>query len=176
MTNGAARLRLRPYTAHDEAAAREGNEVMKKEGSRLLFYLEEGMSWDRWLTLIDQHRRRLNLSVGVVPATQLAADVDGVIVGSTRVRFSLNKELERTGGHVGYGVLPAHRGRGYATEMLRQGLVIARSQGVERVLVTCLDDNLASKRVIEKCGGELEGVIEIDGPTGPQTLRRYWLT
>ena len=167
-------MRLRPYAHDDETPAREANEVMKADGSRLLFYLDDGVTWDQWLKKIDEHRRRLSLSVGIVPATQLVADVDDVIVGSARIRFSLNKELERTGGHIGYGVLPAHRRRGYATEILRQALIIARSQGVSRVLVTCLDDNVGSACVIEKCGGVLEDVIDID--EGSRRLRRYWFT
>jgi predicted acetyltransferase len=167
-------LRLRPYAHDDETPAREANEVMKADGSRLLFYLDDGVTWDQWLKKIDEHRRRLSLSVGIVPATQLVADVDDVIVGSARIRFSLNKELERTGGHIGYGVLPAHRRRGYATEILRQALIIARSQGVSRVLVTCLDDNVGSACVIERCGGVLEDVIDID--EGSRRLRRYWFT
>ncbi len=167
-------MRLRPYTHDDEVSAREANEVMKNDGALLLLDLDDGMAWDQWLRRIDEHRRRLSLSVGLVPATQLVADVNGVIVGSARIRFSLNKDLERTGGHIGYGVLPAHRRRGYATEILRQALIIARSQGVARVLVTCLDDNVGSACVIERCGGVLEDVIDID--EGSRRLRRYWFT
>lgn len=172
--DGTARLRLRPYNLQDEAAALAAHEVMKEDGSRLLLEWEEGMDWDQWLQRVSDYRRGLSLSVGLVPATQLVADVGGVIVGSTRIRYSLNKELARLGGHIGYGVLPAHRRRGYATEILRQGLVIAHSQGVARVLVTCLDDNVGSACVIERCGGLLEDVIDLED--GSRRLRRYWFT
>jgi predicted acetyltransferase len=145
---------------------------MRSEGSLLLLDWDESMEWRQWLKMVSEHQRGLSLSVGLVPATQLVADVGGEIVGSTRIRFRLNKELERSGGHIGYGVLPAYRRRGYATEILRQALVIAHSQGVARVLVTCLDDNIGSSMVIENCGGVLEDVIEID--EGSRLLRRYW--
>jgi predicted acetyltransferase len=52
-------------------------------------------------------------------------------------------------------VLPAYRRRGYATEILRQALIVGRSLGIDRVLVTCDDDNVGSVRVIESCGGNL---------------------
>jgi len=170
----AARLRLRPYTLDDEMSAREANAIMEEGGWRLLLDWDQTTDWRTWLRTIDEHRRGLSLSVGLVPSVQLVADVDGVIVGSVRVRFSLNKGLERSGGHIGYGVLPAYRRRGYATEMLRQALIIARSQGVKRVFVTCLDDNVGSACVIERCGGKLEDVIDID--EGSQRLRRYSFT
>lgn len=69
-------------------------------------------------------------------------------------------------------MLAEHRGRGYATEILRQSLVIARAEGVDRVLVTCSDDNVASAAVIERSGGVLESVI--DGSRHPRP-RRHWI-
>jgi predicted acetyltransferase len=63
-----------------------------------------------------------------VPATFLVADVDGAIVGRVSIRHELNDHLTHFGGHIGYGVRPAHRRRGYATEILRQSLVIARAE------------------------------------------------
>jgi predicted acetyltransferase len=77
------------------------------------------------------------------------------------------------GGHIGYGVRPVHRRRGYATEMLRQALVIARAEGVDRILVTCDDDNTASSVIIERTGGVLDDIRR--SPDGAQK-RRYWLT
>jgi predicted acetyltransferase len=68
-------------------------------------------------------------------------------------------------------VIPAERRKGYATEILRQGLAVARSLGAEHILLTCDVANVASARVIEACGGEFESVVEGDG--GPK--HRYWI-
>jgi predicted acetyltransferase len=54
------------------------------------------------------------------------------------------------GGHIGFGLVAKHRRRGYGTEILRQSLVIARAVGIDRVLVTCDDDNVGSAAVIER--------------------------
>jgi predicted acetyltransferase len=48
-----------------------------------------------------------------------------------------------------------------------------QSVGVERVLVTCDEDNLASAKVIERCGGVFESVV--DQPDGGTRLLRYWI-
>jgi predicted acetyltransferase len=53
------------------------------------------------------------------------------------------------------------RRRGYATEILRQALTIANAHGIDPVLVTCDDTNIASATVIERCGGELESIFEV---------------
>ena len=122
-------------------------------------------AWTRW-------SRGLDLPEGNVPATFLVAELDGEIAGRASVRFELNEWLAAYGGHIGYGVAPAFRRRGVATEILRQALVVARAGGVDRCLLTCDDGNVGSARVIERCGGVLESVVpDEDG----RPMRRYWI-
>ena len=103
----------------------------------------------------------------------LLAVVDGGIVGRVSIRFTLNEYLARAGGHIGYGVRPSMRRRGYATAILRQAVSLARSGGVGRLLVVCDDDNLGSAAVIERCGGLLESVTHPGDGTPP--FRRYFI-
>ena len=78
------------------------------------------------------------------------------------------------GGHIGYVVVPEFRRQGWATEILRQSLLIARERcGVDRILVTCDDDNVGSIRTIEKNGGVLENTVT--GPDLEKPKRRYWI-
>ncbi|MFE7114896.1 GNAT family N-acetyltransferase [Streptomyces sp. NPDC057654] len=77
-------------------------------------------------------------------------------LGRLSVRHRLTPELLELGGHIGYGVRPSARRRGHATGMLRASLPVSHSLGIDPVLVTCDVGNIASRRVIEACGGELE--------------------
>ena len=86
----------------------------------------------------------------------------------------LNESLARVGGQIGYVVVPEFRRRGYATEILRQALHIARrSLGISRALVTCDEDNIGSIKTIEKNGGRLENVIR--DPDLTKAKCRYWI-
>jgi predicted acetyltransferase len=166
-------LRLRPLRPDDEAAFRAAHEVMAADGFRFGLGLEPGMSWSAYLKTLEQYRAGAGLPAGLVPATFLVADVDGEIVGRTSIRHELNDFLRREGGHIGYGVLPRHRRRGYATEILRQSLIVIRAIGVDRVLVTVDDDNAGSIAVVEACGGRLDSRVEVAGQAAP--VRRYWI-
>lgn len=94
------------------------------------------------------------------------------IVGRVSIRHELTPFLADVGGHIGYGVRPGYRRRGYAGEILRQALVIARAEGVDQVLVTCDDDNIASSQAIERHGGVLEDVRVAQNGV---RKRRYWI-
>src|SRR5437899_566638 len=137
-------LRLRPLRKEDEAEFLAIHRAMDAEGFPFGLGYEPNMSWDTYLAHRSDQCAGRNLPDGFVANTFLVAVVDGHIVGRTSIRHELNDFLAREGGHIGYAVAPQHRRRGYATEILRQSLVVIRSLGVERVLVTCDDDNIGS--------------------------------
>lgn len=77
-------------------------------------------------------------------------------VGYGKLRFSLTEALREHGGHIGYVIRPSERGKGYGSRMLKELLIEAEKGGVDRVLLTCNEDNTASRSIIEGCGGKLE--------------------
>lgn len=116
-------------------------------------------------------RKGLNLPKGIVPQTVYFGVVGNKFVGILKLRHKLNKNLLQKGGHIGYSVMPSERCKGYATEMLKLGLQKAKKLGIEKVLVTCLEKNIASRKVIERNGGILENKIKID----EGALLRFWI-
>jgi predicted acetyltransferase len=98
--------------------------------------------------------------------------VDGpTYLAAITLRHELNDVLLNAGGHIGYGVRPSARRQGVATWALAAVLPQARELGLDRVLVTCADDNLPSARIIE-CNG---GVLEDIRLTELGVTRRYWI-
>jgi predicted acetyltransferase len=145
---------------------------MAAEGFVFGLGLDPAMSWAAYLKTLGDHRRGRNLPDGWVASTFLVAEAARHLVGRTSIRHELNDFLEREGGHIGYGILPRYRRSGYATEILRQSLIIARAIGIGRVLVTCDDDNVGSIAVIERCGGKLNSVIRSQARGALK--RKYW--
>lgn len=95
------------------------------------------------------------------------------IVAVTNVRCELNEALRRHGGHVGYGVRPSARRRGFATMILGLALDELRKRGVARALVTCGESNTASAKAIMRNGGVLEGA-QFEPELGC-VVTRYWI-
>jgi predicted acetyltransferase len=109
---------------------------------------------------------------GFVHATHWWIVEGGEYLGAITLRHRLTEKLLEGGGHVGYGVRPSARGRGLAAWALGEVVKRARERGLERVMVSCDDGNIASAKTIERNGGVLEDVRE----TWLGTTRRYWIT
>jgi len=120
---------------------------------------------------LDGHRRMMESD-----GFQFALNYEEDMAWSDYVQRmqDMNKGINMLEGLVpdSFGILPEHRRKGYATEVLRQALDVARNIGIRRILLCCADDNAGSIKVIERCGGVLEAVIDVDGGK----LRRYWFS
>ena len=167
-------LTLRLPRQDEEEEFLRAHRATSPEVPYFLHYYEEGMAFSRYLEVLAEQSRGVNLLPNQVPATFLFAFVGDKIVGRVSIRHSLNAFLERVGGHIGYVVVPEFRRRGYATTILRLSVQIASEKlGIRRILLTCDDDNIGSIRTIEKNGGILEDVIS--GPDLDKPKRRYWI-
>ncbi len=165
-------LRLRPLAPGDSDEAVRAHAELAADGFWFLLSWEPGDDWAAYLDELERQRRGADLPPGLVPATFLVAVLDGEIVGRVSIRHRLNANLLAEGGHIGYGVRPAWRRRGLASEILRQSLIVARAVGVAEALLVCDERNVGSARVIERMGGQLEDVRRT--ASGARN-RRYWI-
>jgi predicted acetyltransferase/8-oxo-dGTP pyrophosphatase MutT (NUDIX family) len=168
-------LILRELTVDDEAEFLLGYEDWKDDDLEwYTFTWTPGMDHKTHLQLLEDQKFKEKIPANRVPSTMLYGFVDGQIVGRLSIRHELNDFLLRRGGHAGYSVSPRHRNKGYATEMFRQGVSYFKKLGLSRVLITCLDQNIASWKIIERFGGSLENRI-FDEEENEGFIRRYWI-
>jgi predicted acetyltransferase len=165
---GSDELWLRPLLPDDEIVAEKAHAEMADDDFPFLLDRRRADQWSAYVEMLDQWRRGLDLPADRVPAAFLVAQVGPDVVGRVSIRFDLDALLRASGGRIGYAVRPGFRGRGYAREMLRQALVVARAEGVGRALLTCDDDNAASAATILRSGG-----VEEPGAAG---VRRFWIS
>jgi len=117
--------------------------------------------------LDDEAREDSPRREGRVPQTTLWWVSGDEYLGRVSIRHRLTDHLREIGGHIGYDIRPSVRQCGHATAMLAAALPVARSLGITRALLTCDEDNIASRKVIEANGGVLED--KISGKL------RYWV-
>lgn len=110
---------------------------------------------------------------GYVPASTFSAyDRErDILVGAVDIRHSLNEALLLDGGHIGDGVRPSERRKGYATAVIALALDECRKLGIEKVLMVCNKENTGSAKSIQNNGGVLENEINVEG----ETVQRYWI-
>ena len=87
------------------------------------------------------------------------------------IRHFLNEQLLMNGGHIGDGIRPSERRKGYATEMIALALEKCRELNIRKVLMVCDKENIGSAKSIIKNGGVLENEVIINGVTD----QRYWI-
>ncbi len=103
----------------------------------------------------------------------LIREHDGRLVGTVNVRWDLNEQMLRFGGHIGYGIRPCERRKGYGKINLYLALKEADRVGLDRVMIGCAAANAASDKTIRALGGVLER-CETD-PSDGEMSNVYWI-
>lgn len=135
------------------------------------------------IAYISKCKKYLNpetLPDGAVIATQFlyVRKVDMRLVGMIQIRHYFNDYLSKYGGHIGYSVRPSERRKGYATSMLNAVLPYCKEIGLEKILISCIDGNIGSEKVILNNGGVYEStVFEPCKKSGMKRhkLKRFWI-
>lgn len=166
---------LRELTPADEQAFISGLKDWVGESPHWYsFVWNDSITFTEMLSILARERARVNLAPGRVPHTMLYGFLNGEIVGRVSIRHTLNENLRKRGGHIGYAVAPRFRKQGFATELTRQALGHCKELGIKDLMVTCSDNNIPSWKIIEHFHGRLEDKVWDE--EDKEMIRRYWIT
>lgn len=133
-------------------------------------------NYNEWLDLLNEQSSFETIKDGWTAHTNFLGvrKSDNKIVGMIDIRHELvNDFLRNYAGHIGYGVRPTERKKGYATQMLDLALKFCKDNlKLEKIMISCYKDNIGSKKIIINAGGKLEReYLSEDG----KNVQIYWI-
>lgn len=167
---------IRPNQAHEKLALayikeHYDNNEFDLHGGALL---EKSESYTSWLKQLEENSDRSTVRKDWVLSSTFFAirKSDEKIVGMVDIRHELNDFLKSYGGQIGLSICPKERNKGYATEILQKALYHCKETGLSKVIVACHKENIASVKLILKCGGIFEKeFIYKDG----KIVQMFWI-
>jgi len=124
---------------------------------------------DGEITLLLCEKARADEKKGYVPAYKYTIIKDGFPAGKCDIRIGDNDNTWY-GGHIGYEVFPAFRGRRYAAKACLLLKRVAAAHGMKRLYISCDPDNAASRKTAEYLGAKLVATVDL-----PETQEMYLL-
>ena len=132
-----------------------------------------GAKFEELIARLTAAKDPVNAPLGELPYEDFWLMEGDEWIGKLTLRTTINAQYLHAGGHIGYEIRPSKRHLGYGTLLLRMGLEKARERGLHRVLLTCDETNVGSRKVIENNGGILENAVHVEGQT--VLKMRYWI-
>lgn len=168
---------IRPNPMHEMQALEyinehEDNNEFELHGGALL---EKSNSFSSWLNQLAENSDKSTVNKDwVVSSTFFAIrKSDEKIIGMVDIRHELNDFLRSYGGHIGIGIRPKERKKGYAKEMTKKALKCCKEIGLSKIMVACYKENIVSRNVILDCGGILEKEFIYNDK---KTVQVFWIT
>ena len=138
----------------------------------LVTRLEESKDFAEFVRKLQEEVLGKHLPEGYVPHTIYWLVDGGKFIGWLDIRHRLTEHLREFGGHIGYAIRPSERKKGYGEQILKLGLIEAKKLGISSVRIMCDEDNIGSRRIIEKNGGVFDDTVTMkEGGV----RRRYWI-
>ena len=137
---------------------------------------EEYVDYENWLHKMELLSNLETCPTNLCPGYEyfLIRESDNKLIGMINLRWNLNEWMLQNGGHIGYGIRPTERRKGYNKISLYLCLLKAKEIGLDKVLLTASDNNLGSVKTIQALGGVLENKIP-DYEDKNILMGRYWI-
>ena len=135
--------------------------------------LDRLSSIEDWLEELNKRSCEDTVPEGLVPSSTYLGirEKDNYIVGMIDIRHYLNEYLTQVGGNIGYSVRKTERNKGYAKQMLKLALEKCKELKIKKILITCDEDNIASKKVILSANAKFEDIRSFEG----KNKKRFWI-
>ena len=136
---------------------------------------DEYLNYEKWIEKLEIQKDEKTCPSSRCVGLQyfLIRENDNKIVGTINLRWNLDEWMLTHGGHIGYGVRPTERRKGYNKIGLYLCLLKAQELGLDKVLITAFDNNIGSVKTIQALGGVLENKIEVENQDSLKG--RYWI-
>ena len=130
-------------------------------------------TYEKWLVFLAQKSKKETLPKGyVLSETWFAVpEGDDKILGIVDIRKELNEKLSWGGGNIGFSIRPHMRGEGYGVQVLNLAIERCRELNMEKVLLTCEEENLRAARTIMSC----HAMEEENAEAMAEGFRRFWI-
>jgi predicted acetyltransferase len=123
-----------------------------------------------WIIWYLQHIKEQKMSINIwqkVPTSTFWLMKWNTMIWTINIRHYLNEKLLRRWWNIWYSIHPYYRNLWFWKEILRLWIIEVRKLGIKDILVTCDEDNIWSRKVIESNGWILENIVDL--------WRRYWI-
>ena len=126
---------------------------------------------DEYIQRTIDYSKGKNLPEWFVPNTTYWLIDHDTFIGHINIRHTINDTLKKEGGHIGYAIRPTEQQKGYGYTILTLALPKAKEIGIQKALITCYENNIASAKIIEKNGGIYQDTITFKD----NKVKRYWI-
>lgn len=125
---------------------------------RLKYSTED--EFNEMLNRIDEVEKGINLDGYASSTTYWLYDEDNnKIIGASNLRHFLDEIGGEYWGHIGYGIRPTERKKGYGTLILTLTLDKAKKLGLEKAYLGAYEDNIGSWKIMEKCSAVFDKIV-----------------
>ena len=167
------RLVLPSYKYKNEYEKLVISAIKNNDVSKMGDAYRENESFNHMLIRLKDRINGINISKNDVKATVYFIIEDSRVIGTIDTRRELNDSYFNRLGHIAYYIKKEERNKGYATKALSLALKKYKKEKINKILITCIKSNIASRKVIQKNNGVFEKEFKDD--LTKEIIQRFWI-